>query len=247
MLTEYFNDAIAPLGILTPSPVLSVWLSQEGTFCFVEMRSVQDCNACMQLLQGISLGGRTLRVGRPADYKPPPPALENYIVGYAPGQFAPPPVPSALGLGSIPGIEALGATALPASSDAPATIVPHSSPMPTKVLLLLHMVTLDELNNEEEFTDIVLDIREECEKFGKVEQVVIPRPLKPGEPENTDAEDGKDAGPRVEAGHGRIFVLFDDPLTTAKAKTALNGRMFSDNKVEALYYHTDFFKAMVYV
>jgi hypothetical protein len=80
-LTEYFSQAAVQLGIKTPQPVLSSWLSQEGTFCFVEFRSVQDCTFAVGLLQGLTLGGRALRIGRPADYKPPPPALENYVVG----------------------------------------------------------------------------------------------------------------------------------------------------------------------
>merc|ERR1712130_297535 len=42
MLTEFFNSTVTRLGITTPNPVLSSWRSSEGTFCFVEFRSVQD-------------------------------------------------------------------------------------------------------------------------------------------------------------------------------------------------------------
>ncbi len=38
MLQEFFSTTITGLGIQTPQPVSSVWLSSEGTFC---VRTVQ--------------------------------------------------------------------------------------------------------------------------------------------------------------------------------------------------------------
>ena len=82
---DLFTTTLVALGIATPQPVLSVWLSSEHQFSFVEMRSVQDTNIALTLLQGIQLGGRTLRVGRPADYKPAPAHLANFVVGFPHG------------------------------------------------------------------------------------------------------------------------------------------------------------------
>jgi len=42
---------------------------------------------------------------------------------------------------------------------------------PTEVLCLLNMVTPDELGDEEEFEDILEDIREECSKYGAVRSI----------------------------------------------------------------------------
>ena len=47
----------------------------------------------------------------------------------------------------------------------------------TEVLCLLNMVTPDELVDEEEYEDILEDIREECSKYGEVRSLEIPRPL----------------------------------------------------------------------
>lgn len=47
----------------------------------------------------------------------------------------------------------------------------------TEVLCLLNMVTPDELRDEEEYEDILEDIREECNKYGVVRSVEIPRPI----------------------------------------------------------------------
>lgn len=48
---------------------------------------------------------------------------------------------------------------------------------PTEVLCLLNMVTPDELRDEEEYEDILEDIKEECNKYGSVRSVEIPRPI----------------------------------------------------------------------
>ena len=39
------------------------------------------------------------------------------------------------------------------------------------------MVTPDELRDEEEYEDILEDIREECNKYGIVRSLEIPRPI----------------------------------------------------------------------
>ena len=47
----------------------------------------------------------------------------------------------------------------------------------TEVLCLLNMVQPEELADEEEYEDILEDIREECGKFGQVRSIEIPRPV----------------------------------------------------------------------
>lgn len=47
----------------------------------------------------------------------------------------------------------------------------------TEVLCLLNMVTADELRDEDEYEEILDDIREECNKYGVVRSIEIPRPI----------------------------------------------------------------------
>lgn len=56
------------------------------------------------------------------------------------------------------------------------SLVGTSGP-PTEVLCLLNMVTPDELRDEDEYDDILDDIKEECNKYGVVRSVEIPRPI----------------------------------------------------------------------
>jgi len=228
MLTEFFNATVTSMGIKTPQPVLSCWLSSQGTFCFVEFRGCQDANICMGLLQGITLGGRSLRVGRPADYKPAPPHLENYIVGFPPGQTPPgaPSAPgqmeSALGMNMMGGFSSMPMIAGPA-------LQPSAGPIST-IVLLQNMVKESELNDDDEFKDISSDVKDECSKFGQIERVVIPRPVA----ESKGPEDSE--GPRIGIGVGRIFVMFKDTDGAQKAQNALNGRLFNENAVKASFY-----------
>merc|ERR1719242_905401 len=46
----------------------------------------------------------------------------------------------------------------------------------TNVLMLQQMVTIEELQDDEEYTEIVEDVRDECTKYGTVKSITIPRP-----------------------------------------------------------------------
>lgn len=48
---------------------------------------------------------------------------------------------------------------------------------PTEVLCLMNMVVAEELQDEEEYEDILEDIRDECSKYGPVKSLEIPRPI----------------------------------------------------------------------
>jgi splicing factor U2AF subunit len=250
MLTEFFNATVTSLGIKTPQPVLSSWLSSQGTFCFVEFRGCQDANICMGLLQGITLGGRSLRVGRPADYKPPPPHLENYIVGFPPGQ-SPPGGPSSPGQMDQPFIPSTGTNMYgfgngPPLAAGPPIQFPVTSMLGTApsgpvslVVLLENMVKESELKDDEEFKDILSDVKDECSKFGTVEKVVIPRPY-------MESKEEDESGPRTGVGVGRIFVLFNDTTSSQKAQATLNGRLFNENTVKATFYQESDFRNRIY-
>lgn len=256
LLTDFFNTTAISFGITTPQPVLSVWISSEGTFCFVEFRSVIDATTCISLFQGLTLGNRALRIGRPADYKEPPPHLANYVVGLPPGTPAPAPVAAPLGLpaammgfGAMPGVAALPSAAVPAPAVPAATAAspaPAAAPAVTsKALMLTNMVEPEELDDDEEFSDILIDVREECEKYGKIVRVVIPRPPKEGV--TSPADEGQaDFGPRTSSGLGRIFVLYDSPAAVAAAIGVLNGRTFNEKRVEATPYDEEVLTHGVY-
>jgi hypothetical protein len=70
-------------------------------------------------------------------------------------------------------------------------------------------------------TEICEDVKEECEKYGKVLDMKVPRPT---------------GGSRQSNGVGKIFVKFDTPESAGKALRALAGRKFADRTVVTTYF-----------
>ncbi|KAB7495671.1 Splicing factor U2AF subunit [Armadillidium nasatum] len=93
----------------------------------------------------------------------------------------------------------------------------------TEVLCLMNMVTCDELKEDDEYEDIVEDIREECNRYGIVRSVEIPRPVE---------------GVEV-PGVGKVFVEFNSVLDSQKAQQNLTGRKFANRVVVTSYFDPD--------
>lgn len=49
--------------------------------------------------------------------------------------------------------------------------------IPTEVLCLMNMVAPEELLDDDEYEEIVEDVRDECSKYGQVKSIEIPRPV----------------------------------------------------------------------
>lgn len=91
---------------------------------------------------------------------------------------------------------------------------------PTRILQILNMVAVDELLKDDDYEEILEDIKEECGKFGTVVDVKIPRPVKTqgGKVDIKLSDAVKDLG--------KVFVLFEKPEETTAALKAIAGRQF---------------------
>ncbi|KAK2626052.1 hypothetical protein QTJ16_004314 [Diplocarpon rosae] len=107
-----------------------------------------------------------------------------------------------------------------------------------RVLQLLNMVTPEELIDNEDYEgtlaslltfspEICEDVKEECEKYGKVLGMKVPRPT---------------GGSRQSNGVGKIFVKFDNAGSAGKAMRALAGRKFADRTVVVTYFSEENFE-----
>lgn len=96
----------------------------------------------------------------------------------------------------------------------------------TEVLCLMNMITLDDLLDDDEYQEILEDVREECGKYGRVRNVIVPRPIE---------------GQAV-PGQGKIFCEFASPEDTKKAAGALAGRKFANRVVVTSYYNLEKFR-----
>ncbi|VAH91847.1 unnamed protein product [Triticum turgidum subsp. durum] len=82
--------------------------------------------------------------------------------------------------------------------------------LPTKVVCLTQVVSADELRDDEEYEDILEDMREE-----------IPRP---------------DPSGAAVPGVGKVFLEYADIDGSTKAKVGMHGRKFGGNQVVAVFY-----------
>uniref|UniRef100_A0A0N5BM49 Splicing factor U2AF subunit n=1 Tax=Strongyloides papillosus TaxID=174720 RepID=A0A0N5BM49_STREA len=89
----------------------------------------------------------------------------------------------------------------------------------TEILCLLNMVTEEELRDDEEYEDIVEDIREECSRYGEIRSIEVPRPIE---------------GLNV-AGVGKVFIEYASKAECQKAVAAITGRKF-DNRIVCTSY-----------
>ncbi|XP_022162641.1 splicing factor U2AF 50 kDa subunit-like isoform X2 [Myzus persicae] len=112
---------------------------------------------------------------------------------------------------------------VPVTIQVPGLTVVGTAGPPTEVLCLLNMVTPDELKDEEEYEDILEDIREECNKYGVVRSLEIPRPI-----EGIDVP-----------GCGKVFIEFNAIVDCQKAQQALAGRKFNNRVVVTSFMEPD--------
>lgn len=114
-------------------------------------------------------------------------------------------------------------TNVPVQVQVPGLQVTQGPGPATEILCLMNMVVPEELMDEEEYEDILEDIREECTKYGSVKSVEIPRPI-----EGVDVP-----------GCGKVFVEFNSIIDCQKAQQSLTGRKFANRVVVTSYFDPD--------
>lgn len=99
----------------------------------------------------------------------------------------------------------------------------------TCVVELQNVVTQEELEDDEDYQDVLDETEEEARKFGHVNKVLIPRPNKGSD------EDVK--------GVGRVFIVYENEADAEKAFNAMDGRKFDERVVVAAYISKGDFEA----
>ncbi|CAL5371180.1 unnamed protein product [Camellia sinensis] len=165
--------------------------SKGYAFCVYQDLSVTDI-ACAAL-NGIKMGDKTLTVRRANQGTTQPKPEQENVLLHAQQQIA---------------LQRL-------------MLQPPPAALATKVLCLTQVISVDELKDDEDYEDILEDMKTECGKFGTLVNVVIPRPNPNGEPT---------------PGLGKVFLEYVDVDSATKARQGLNGRKFGGNQVVAVFY-----------
>jgi len=97
--------------------------------------------------------------------------------------------------------------------------------VPTRVIMLANLVVADELLDDKEYEEIREDVKLECQEYGDILSLEVPRPARGFSTDDVDQSDV-----------GFAFVEFRTVESTTKAKKALSGRKFAGRTVEAHYF-----------
>lgn len=187
------------------SPVLSVWLSGEQNFAFVEFLSAEDASNGL-MLDGMEFMGQGIRVSRPSDYIPDQSAA-------AAQQMAVQQVlanPQAMAQAA----QAMGGAAAG---------VPGAAVVPTAVLVFSNLTAPD--TSDEDLSDVLEDVTEEAQNSGKTLSTDI---VRPGSLAAYQAA-------REDTKVGDVFLKFEEVDDANKCYLALNGRMFAGNQVKGSF------------
>jgi splicing factor U2AF 65 kDa subunit len=107
---------------------------------------------------------------------------------------------------------------LPTAVEPPPPVEP---PTETRILVLLNMVTEEDLATDEDYHGLLEEVREECRKFGELLEVRIPRA----------------ASATIAPGAvGKVYLSYAAPSDAARAQQELAGRQFGAQVVETSFY-----------
>ncbi|KAF5362230.1 hypothetical protein D9756_002504 [Leucocoprinus leucothites] len=173
-------------------------------FAFFEYTDPTVTDVAIQSLNGMELGDRYLVVQRASvGAKPGTPGM---IPNLPYDQF--PEIPRPI---------------MPAGKD--------TSSSDARILLMLNMVTIEDLVDDDEYGDLYEDVKDECSKYGALEDLRIPRPVKKDKSSNMSMQDAQ----RIDeaAGVGRVYVKYLDTMSASAALNALAGRSFAGRSIIA--------------
>ena len=138
-------------------------------------------------------------------------------------------------VGAKPGMPNLPYDQFP---EIPRPIMPagESNTSDARILLMLNMVTPEDLVDDQEYGDIYEDVKEECSRYGAIEDLRIPWPVKKDKTKfmagETAFQSALDAQHTDEAaGVGRVYVKFIDALDAQAGLKALAGHSFVGQSV----------------
>jgi splicing factor U2AF subunit len=189
-------------------------------FSYVDPSVTEDaCNG----LNGIELSGRAVTCKRANDGKAPqqqqqrgPPGGGSHNLGGGVGTGS-----NNQPLGPRNNAAAAFAQSLGGAPPQRYQPPPQQGPVATRIICMQNMVTISELADPEEYADILLDVKEEMSQYGKLVQLVIPRPPA--------------ASPAAAQDIGKIFAEFADVASAHKALQAIAGRKFAERTIMASF------------
>ena len=181
-------------------PVIGAWVSPDGHYAFVEFRTAEEATKGF-VLNGFKIMGVPLKIGRPKTYQ----GLTSTLEESGPSNTV---------------------ASILMKSKNKVQIKKYKVIMPTKVICLNSIIKGLDIEEEEKYNEIKEDLKNECEKYGKVLDVFMPR---------KDVEDNETPG------MGNAYVMFDNVEESKLARKFLSMKKFNNKLIYIQYVPEDNF------
>ena len=175
-------------------PVISAWVSPDGHYAFVEFRTAEEATKGF-ILNGFKIMGTPLKVGRPKTYQ----GLSQNTEDVGPSNTV---------------------AAILMKNKKNVQIKTYKFVMPTKVLCLNSIIKGLDIEDEDKYNEIKDDIKNECEKYGKIIDVFMPR---------------KDVEDNATPGMGNAYVMYEDIEQSKLARRFLSLKRFNNKSIYIQY------------
>ena len=175
-------------------PVISSWVSPDGHYAFVEFRTAEEATKGF-VLNGFKILGVPLKIGRPKTYQGLPQNVE---------ETGPSNTVAAILMKSKKNIQ----------------VKTYKLVMPTKVLCLNSIIKGLDIEDEDKYNEVAEDIKIECEKYGKVLDIFMPR---------------KDVEDNATPGMGNAYVMYENVEQSKLARRFLSLKRFNNKLIYIQY------------
>ena len=175
-------------------PVISAWVSPDGHYAFVEFRTAEEATKGF-ILNGFKIMGTPLKVGRPKTYQ----GLSQNTEDVGPSNTV---------------------AAILMKNKKNVQIKTYKFVMPTKVLCLNSIIKGLNIEDEDKYNEIKDDIKNECEKYGKILDIFMPR---------------KDVEDNATPGMGNAYVMYEDIEQSKLARRFLSLKRFNNKSIYIQY------------
>mmetsp|Transcript_541 Transcript_541/g.815 ORF Transcript_541/g.815 Transcript_541/m.815 type:complete len:559 (-) Transcript_541:424-2100(-) len=206
-------------------------------YCFVEYIDKNVTQVAVVGLNGMDLGQGKILTARIANEKDnamvaplvaaqqqAPNLSGQYnveeLVDAAMGMRPMPTAPSLLGLPVVP-LVPISTPVVASALDIAKKALAQAFPNQTRILVLMNLVSDEDLANDQECEELIAEVRDECAKYGTLLSVKIPR--------------SHDAGIEPSAVK-KVFLEYDSVQVAVAAESELNGRSFGPNNVQTSFF-----------
>ena len=175
-------------------PVISAWVSPDGHYAFVEFRTAEEATKGF-ILNGFKIIDTPLKVGRPKTYQ----GLSQNTEELGPSNTV---------------------AAILMKKKKNVQTKTYKFVLPTNVLCLNSIIKGLDIEDEDKYNEIKDDIKNECEKYGKVLDIFMPR---------------KDVEDNATPGMGNAYVMYENIEQSKLARKFLSLKRFNNKSIYIQY------------